>query len=150
MGAQLDQAGVEVDLVAAALQHGDFEIVVENHARLPAPVFKGMHMAAQEVLHGLIEEELQIQRARVRQRHHEAGQARAGAAHHDVAEVGPVDLRLLAGKRLQTQERLRGSADAGGPRRAATARRCRCSRDRESSGRCAWRAGGDVDPESGG
>ena len=149
MGAQFDQAGIEVNLVAAPLQHGDFEIVVKNHAGLAVPGLKGMHVAAQEVLRRLIEEELQIQSARIRQRHHEAGQSAAGAAHHHVTEVRPVDLRLLAGKGLQTQERLRGSADASGPRRAATARRCRCNRDREPSGKCVWRAAADVGPGSG-
>ena len=62
-------------------------------------------MAAQEILHGLIEEELQIQGAGIRQRHHEAGQGSLGAAHHHVSKVSPVNLRLLAGKRLELQER---------------------------------------------
>ena len=108
-----------MDLVAAALQHRTFEIVVENHARLAGPVLEGMHMAAQEVLHRLIEEELQIQRARIGQRHHETGQRAFGAAHRHVAEVGPVDLRLLARKGVQTQERFACLADAS----RATARR---------------------------
>ena len=71
--AQLDQSGIETgsDCRGAPARH--FEIVVENHARLAGPVLKGMHMAAQKVLHGLIEEELQIQRSGVGQRHHEAG-----------------------------------------------------------------------------
>jgi hypothetical protein len=64
-----------------------------------------MHVAAQEILHGLIEEELQIQGAGIRQRHHEAGQGSLGAAHHHVSKVSPVNLRLLAGKRLELQER---------------------------------------------
>ena len=73
-----------------------------------------MHVAAQEVLRRLIEEELQIQSARIRQRDDEAGQSAAGAAHHDVAEVRPVDLALLAGKGLQAQKRLAdGGAQAG-------------------------------------
>lgn len=42
-----------------------------------------MDVTAQEVLHGLIEKELQIQRARMRQRHHEAGQRAAGASKKD-------------------------------------------------------------------
>ena len=53
---------MEVNLVAAALQHGTAKIVIENHTGLPAPLLKGMDMPAQEVLHGLIEEELQVQR----------------------------------------------------------------------------------------
>src|SRR5215472_7549284 len=60
MRAQLHQPWMEVDLIAAALQHGTAEIVIENHPRLSAPILKRMHVAAQKVLHGLIEEEFQI------------------------------------------------------------------------------------------
>ena len=60
MRAQLDQPGVKLDLVTAALQHRTLEIVVKNHARLPVPILKRMDVAAQEILHGLIEEEFQI------------------------------------------------------------------------------------------
>ena len=77
-----------------------------------------MHVAAQEVLHRLIEEELQIQRSRIGQRHHEAGQGALGAAHHHVAEVRPIDLCLLAGKGLESQEwlaDLRTQAGHGAP-----------------------------------
>lgn len=63
-------------------------------------------MTAQEVLCGLIEEELQVQGTRIRQRHREAGQRPAGSAHQDMAEAGPIGLRLLARKGFQTQERL--------------------------------------------
>jgi hypothetical protein len=51
---------MKLNLIAAALQHGAFEVVVKDYARLSGPVFERMHVAAQEVLHGLIEEELQI------------------------------------------------------------------------------------------
>ena len=81
MSAELHQSRVEVDLVASALQHCAAKVVVKNHARLAGPVVKGMHVAAQEVLHRLVEEELQIQRPRPRQRGHEAGQCAPGAAH---------------------------------------------------------------------
>lgn len=64
-----------------------------------------MNVTAQEVLHCLIEKELQIQGSRVRQRHHEAGQGPLGTAHHHMAEVGPIDLPLLPGKGLQLEER---------------------------------------------
>ncbi len=53
----------------------------------------------------LIEEELQIQRARLRQRSHKAGQLAASAADGDLAEVRPVHLGLFGGKHLQAQER---------------------------------------------
>ena len=61
-------------------------------------------MAAQEVLRRLVEEELQIQRPRPGQGHHEAGELTLGAADHDGAEVRPVDLCLLGRKNLQSQE----------------------------------------------
>ena len=104
--AQLQQSGVKQDLITATLQHGAFEVVVENHSRLAGPSLKRMHVAAQEVLHGLIEEELQKQGSRIRQRHYEAGQGTLGAAHRHVAEVRPIDLRLLARKHLELQEGL--------------------------------------------
>jgi hypothetical protein len=66
----------------------------------------------------LVEEEFQIQRSGIRQRHHEAGQGSFCAAHHHVPKVGPVDLRLLAGKHLELQKRfakLRTQAGNGTP-----------------------------------
>src|SRR6202041_585081 len=104
VGAQFEQAGIEKNLAAAPFQHGGLEVVVENRARLAVPELKGMYMTAQKVLHRLVEKELQIQGARIGQRHHEAGQGPAGPAHHNVTEVRPVDLRLLTGKALQAQE----------------------------------------------
>ena len=64
-----------------------------------------MHVVAQEILCDLIEEELQIQSAGIRQGG-EARQSVACAPHHHVAEMRPIDLRLLAGKSAQTKERL--------------------------------------------
>ena len=67
-----------------------------------------MNVAAQEAFHCLIEEELQIEGARIRQRDHKAGQGAAGAAHRHMSEVRPVGLCLLARKHLQAQKRLAG------------------------------------------
>ena len=111
---------MKVDLAAAAFQHRAAEVVIENHAGLAGPVLKGMDMAAQKVLHRLIEEELQIQRPRIGQRDHEAGQCAARAAHGDLAEVSPVDLRLVQREKFAGAGKLRAQADAAGPRRAAT------------------------------
>ena len=91
---------MEVDLVATPLQHGRPEIVIQNHARLAGPGVEGVHVPAQEVLHGLVEEELQIQRPRVRQRDQKAGELAPGTTHHHLAEVGPVNLRLLVMERV--------------------------------------------------
>ena len=63
MSAQFQQPGIEVNLIAAALQHRAFQIVVKNHAGLSAPVLEGVDMAAQKILRRLIEEEFQIQSA---------------------------------------------------------------------------------------
>ena len=63
-------------------------------------------MTAQEVLHRLIEEELQIERSRPGQGHHEAAQRALCTAHHHRAKRRPVDLRLLTTEDLQTQKRL--------------------------------------------
>jgi hypothetical protein len=101
MRAQFQQARIELNLIAAALQHGCFEIVIKNDARLTIPCLKGMHVAAQEIFRCLVEEEFQIQGARVRQSHHKAGQRAAGAAHHHMSEVRPLGLSLLSGKHLQ-------------------------------------------------
>ena len=63
-----------------------------------------MDVTAQEVLHRLNEEELQVQSAGVGQGHHEAGQVTAGASHHHRAKVSPIHLPLLGGKRVQAEE----------------------------------------------
>ena len=109
MSAEFDQPRIEQNVAAPPLQHGRFEVVVEQDTRLSLPCLKGVHMAAQKVFRRLVEEELQIQGARVRQRHDEAGQSAAGAADHDVAEVCPVDLGLLARQMRPDAGTARGS-----------------------------------------
>jgi hypothetical protein len=64
--AQLDELRVKQNLIAAPFEHGAFQVVVKDRARLPGPGCKRVDVAAQEVLHGLIEKELQIQGARIR------------------------------------------------------------------------------------
>ncbi len=63
VSAQLKQARVQVNFTTPEFQRSTAEIVVDDHARLGRPTLKGMHVAAQKVFHGLIEEELQIERA---------------------------------------------------------------------------------------
>ena len=60
-------------------------------------------MAAQEVVHPGVEVEAQEGAARVTQHHHEAHQRALRAPDPDLAEVGPVDLGLLAGQGLEAQ-----------------------------------------------
>jgi hypothetical protein len=50
--------------IAAALQYGAFEIVVQDDPGNSGPGLESAHMAAQKVLRRLVEEELQIQRSR--------------------------------------------------------------------------------------
>jgi len=66
MRAQFDQPGMKLDLIAATLQYGALEIVAKNYAWLAVPILECMHVAAQEILHGLIEEELQVQSSGIR------------------------------------------------------------------------------------
>ena len=65
MPRQIQQTGVKVDVIAAPLEHGTFEIVIENHARRTGEVLKGMDVAAKNILHLLIEEKLQVERPRM-------------------------------------------------------------------------------------
>ena len=65
-------------------------------------------MAAEEVLHGLGDGELDVEQAAVAQHHHEEAQPPAGVADVDAAVVPPVDLGGLAWGEVQGQER-RGS-----------------------------------------
>jgi hypothetical protein len=59
------------------------------------------------------EEELQIQGTRIRQGHDEAGQSPAGAAHHDVTEVCPVNLGLFSGPQLDELQLRQWNAESG-------------------------------------
>jgi hypothetical protein len=56
-------------------------------------------MAAQKIFHARVEAEAQKYLARVGQHHDECHQRSPCAADFDMAEVGPVNLRLFAGQR---------------------------------------------------
>ena len=99
-----EQAGVKVNGVAAAFEHDRLKIVIQNSSGCAAPRGKSMNMAQQKVLECLVEKELQIERATVREGEHEAGQAPLGAADSDRAEAGPISLRLLTRQSCQAQE----------------------------------------------
>ena len=106
------QRGVEADRVAAALQHGALQVVVEHDPGAAAEGGEGLGVAADEGCAVGVEEEAQEDAARVAQHHDEGHQGAAGAADLQMAEVGPVDLRLLAGQRAQAQVGLGGRARA--------------------------------------
>ena len=61
-------------------------------------------MAEEKILQGLVEEELQPQSAAVGEGEDEAGQTAAGATDGHLPEVGPIGLRLLAGKGVKAQK----------------------------------------------
>ncbi len=83
VGGEFEQARMKANLIAVALQHGASKIVVEHDSGHPSPVGKRIDMTAEKVLQSLIEEELQKQGARVRQRQYETGQPAAGLTHPD-------------------------------------------------------------------
>lgn len=105
---QFQQPRVEMNLVAAAFQHRTAKIVIQDDPGRSGPGLKGAPMAAQEILHRLIEKELQIQRPRPGQGDHKAGELAPGPADPDGAKVRPVHLGLLGGKNLQSEEGLVG------------------------------------------
>jgi len=61
VGAQLEQAGIEVHGIAVPLEHRRAKVVVKVVAGDPAKVREGPDVAAQEALQRLVEEELQEQ-----------------------------------------------------------------------------------------
>ena len=114
MPRQIQQTGVKVDVIAAPLEHGTFEIVIENHARRTGEVLKGMDVAAKNILHLLIEEKLQVERPRMGQGDDEARQRALGAADLYVAEVRPVGLSLFGGEGMEPEECFRPFETHGG------------------------------------
>src|SRR5271165_6366355 len=99
VGREFEKTGVEMDGLAAAFQDHAAEIVGQNGSGGPTPIGKGMDVAEEKILQGLVEEELQPQSAAVGEGEDEAGQTTAGATDGHFSEVGPVGLRLLAGER---------------------------------------------------
>ena len=58
VGGEFQQAGVEVDGVAAAFENDTLEIVIENRSGRAAPVLEGMDVSQEKVLETLIQKEL--------------------------------------------------------------------------------------------
>ena len=106
-GGECQQVGVEADGsttgMVHALEHGALQVVVEQHPGHAAEGGKRQHMATQEAVHAGVQAEAQEDAARVAQHHHEGHQGPLGAAHHEMAEVTPVHLRLLARQCAQAQ-----------------------------------------------
>ena len=94
---------MEADGVAAALQHGTSQVVVQNDSRHRVPGREGTHMAAQEVLHAGIEKEAQEDLAREAQDSNEGHQWTTCPTNHHMSKVCPIDLTLFARQGTQTQ-----------------------------------------------
>ena len=89
--------------LAAALEHDDLGVVEQPLARDAAEAAGGAHQRAGQRVHREVEDELAPQRPRVRQHDDEEPERALAAGHGDLADVGPVDLGLLAGQRLGAQ-----------------------------------------------
>ena len=103
MAGQGQQRRVEADGVAHAFDHGALEVVVQQYPRHAAEGDEGQGVAAQEAVHAGVQEEAQEDHAAVTEHHHEAHERSPSAADLQVAEVAPVDLRLLSRQRAQAQ-----------------------------------------------
>jgi len=104
VGGEFEQAGMEMNGIAAALEYHAFQIVIQNGSGGPTPIGEGMDVAEEKILQGLIEEELQPQGAAVGEGQQEGGQAATGTADGDFAKVGPIGLCLLAGEGVKAEE----------------------------------------------
>ena len=97
------------------------------------------------------EEEAQEDLARVAEHHDERHQRTARAADLEMAEMSPVDLRLLAGQAAQAQIGLGLRArPMAGDEVAEVIGRCRDSRARAPSHTAGWRSASGTSPASGG
>jgi hypothetical protein len=83
---------VEPDRGPLALEHGTFQVVVDQGPRGAAEDLKGLDMAAQKALEGLVQREVGEERARVREDHHKAGERPRAVANPDRSERAPIDL----------------------------------------------------------
>ena len=110
---QLEQARVEAHVLADALEDHAFQVVIEQDAWDAAEGGKGLDVAAENTLQRLVEGEAGVHGPGPGQHEDETGQAAAGGADRDRAEVAPVDLALLPRQRIEAEERLgaRGGAD---------------------------------------
>src|SRR5262249_21498484 len=109
---ELEQAGVEANVFAIALEDDAFQVVVEEGPRDAAEGGEGLDMAPEKALESLVEGEASVDGAGPGEHEDEAGEDAPGVADLDRAEVAPVDLALLADQRLQAEVGLR-------PRRGA-------------------------------
>src|SRR5678815_5637247 len=103
---EVEDARMEPDVVADALEHDALEIVVQDLARRTAERLEREHVATHERLERGVEHEPRVHRTRPREHEHETPQRPLGGPDLELAEVAPVDLGLLAGQGLEPEERL--------------------------------------------
>ncbi len=85
---------MKADRGPLALEHGTLHVVVHQRAGRAAEDLKGLDMAAQKTLEGLVQREVREEGARVRKDHHEAGEGPGPVADPDRPESAPIDLRF--------------------------------------------------------
>ena len=102
----VEQVGMEARGVAVALQHHRLGVVEQP---LPGGALHpggAAHQGTAQRVSGELEHQLGPQRARIRQHHQEHPQRALATRDRERADVRPVDLGLLAGERLESQEHL--------------------------------------------
>src|SRR2546427_4997175 len=108
------EAGIEDGVARRVLEHHRFHIIEDIDDGAAAVEAQAVFHAAQERRDRLADGELDVEVARVAERHHEGADA-AWAAGEREAEVGPVDLHGGAGLEVESEEGLArvGRAQAG-------------------------------------
>jgi hypothetical protein len=90
MPGEAEQRRMEADRIATPLQHGTFQIIVEQDTGHTSPCGERRDMAAQKILHAGVEAEAQKYLSRVGQHHDERHQRTARTADLEVTKVGPL------------------------------------------------------------
>ena len=88
-------------------EHRGLAVVHHDLRRDPAEVFKGVLMAGQPLLLALAESKFEVELPAVAEHQREKTQPPPRVAHADAAPRAPVDLRALAGRKVQGEERRR-------------------------------------------
>lgn len=106
MRRQLEQTGVETNRVVITLEHGAFQVVVEQGLRDSAEEAKRSDMSLQESAHALVVKEPDVQHARVAEHHHEGRKGPLATFDLPPPEASPIYLGLFSGKGAQLKKRL--------------------------------------------
>ena len=97
MGGELEDLRIELDGGPLTLEHGAFEVVIQNDPGDTPEGYKRFMVCSQEVRHTRIEKEAEKDLARIGEHHDEAHEFSPGAAYLKGSEVCPVALHLFAG-----------------------------------------------------